>query len=132
MMMAAAVLISASPFISSCSDFSDCRIGELTGTWRMSYTERNGNCGDVADETVNFNSLGGGGDCAVYAESISADQCVFETDFECPFDGGRGTQRWVLHLRQIGEGRISGTGTAQVQHVSGVCRSTYDIERRRL
>ncbi len=115
------------------SNFTDCKLGQLTGTWRLSYSQTNGNCGPIADETVNTSAPpGGGASCTIAARSISADKCHFEADFTCPTTDNAGTQHWVIVMDQVASNLIDGTGTVQLQHPLGTCRSTYDLSMRQL
>lgn len=49
-----AILILAISVLAACSSaddvFTDCHIGELTGTWRTHYSETDGDCGPISDE----------------------------------------------------------------------------------
>jgi len=111
--------------------FEDCAIDALTGAWRLSYTETDGTCGPIQDETF---ILGGTGDgaCTEHANTISDDRCEQTLDFTCPTTDGAGTQRWVMVLEQVGEEHIAGTGTVQLDHPEGTCRSTYDLDLQAL
>ena len=114
---------------SSSETFTDCKIGELRGTWRVSYTQTNGSCGPVADETA---VLTPGKDdpavaqCTAVSNQISPDKCRMETDSTCPLTGENATQRWVGVMRQTGPGSLAGSMTLTVQG-SVACRSTYDV-----
>ena len=117
-----------------CGEYDDCKLGELTGTWHVTYKHTNGNCGNVADETV---SMEGGSKtppkCTVHYSTISPDKCTLSRDSTCPTTDNKGTQRWTYVLHHVDEGRIEGTGTVQVKHqVIGVCRSTYNFVWKRL
>jgi hypothetical protein len=105
-------------------------MGELTGTWRVSYRETNGTCGTLADETVVMGS--GANDvaasaCTFGANQIASDKCSQSLDYTCPLKGVSGTQQWVGQLRQTAANRLEGPFTVQVQGAPGVCRSTYDV-----
>lgn len=108
--------------------FSDCGLGELTGTWRMHYEETDGNCGAVADETAVFDPgapLAPG--CVNHSQSVSDDRCRMDMSFECPTTDEQGSQAWVMVMRQIARDRLEGTGTLQLDHPDVLCRSTYDL-----
>jgi hypothetical protein len=111
------------------SEFNDCAMGDLTGTWRAHYDEVNGNCGPIADETALFDpDADPGPGCIVNNSIISDDKCRADMDFSCPTTDDRGTQDWVMVMRHVGPGRLSGTATVQVNHPAvGTCRSTYNV-----
>lgn len=114
-------------FLTACgSDAFECSIGELDGTWRWSYQETNGNCGSIPDETVQF--VPGGAN----QPGISADQCELDVAITGETTDGLGTQAWSIHLEQADEETLDGSGTVQVNHPSGTCRSTYNILVERL
>jgi len=111
-----------------CGDFDDCKIGELTGTWRINYKHLNGNCGRMADETVIMGSSSGSTKCTIHHKKISADRCTLETSFTCPTTDAMGSSRWVIITKHVDHDRMEGTGTVQVTHSQlGSCRSTYDM-----
>jgi len=114
------------------SGSTDCALGQLTGTWRVSYSQINGNCGSIPDETVNTSAPGGGATCTIAVRTISPDKCHFESDFTCPTTDSAGIVHWVLVMDQVASDLIEGTGTAQLQHPVGTCRSTYDLPMRQL
>src|SRR5688500_9375198 len=64
---------------------------------------------------------------AAAPNTVSADRCEQTLDFTCSTTDGEGTQRWVMVLEQVGEDHIVGTGTVQLDHPQGTCRSTYDL-----
>ena len=103
------------------------RWAKLTGTWRWEYDETDGNCGPIADETVNLASGGGGEGCTYASVMTSSDQCRQDADFTCPTLDGEGTQHWVMVTHHTDDGRLEATATVQLDHPSGSCRSTYDI-----
>lgn len=117
-----------------CSSSTDgdgfkCAIGDLTGTWRVTYAETNGSCGRINDETVVFTpSKAGAGAaaCTTAAADVAADKCSVQQDFTCPLSGVAGTQHWVGVVRQTGEGTLGGSLTLSVTG-SLACRSTYDV-----
>lgn len=124
-------------FLAGCGsadeEFTDCRIGELTGAWRMTYAETNGNCGAIADETAIFDpNSGPTPGCVVHSSSVSADKCEGQVDSECAFPDGDGSVRWVMVLDQISPAALSGTGTVQVSSSQLTCRSTYNLDMTRL
>lgn len=110
--------------------FTDCAMGELTGAWRVSYTERDGNCGPIQDANLVLTPGEVPAECTVRTFDISPDKCEMTTDIECPTDGG--TVRTVDLSRQIGPDEISGSVTVTVDLSSGFCRSTYDTRVVRL
>jgi hypothetical protein len=127
------ILAATVAVLASCGgeDF-ECAIGELTGTWRFSYDEQNGNCGPIADETAVFDPGAPTGCDENYSE-VSADSCRLDLDFECPLADGQGSQQWVMVVEQTADDRLDGTATVQVSHPTiGTCRSTYDIVAQRL
>jgi len=110
-----------------------CALGELTGTWRVTYQEEaGGSCGPLAAETVNMGAPSGGG-CEYTANDLSPDLCRLDYDFTCPLSDGQGSQRWIGVTRHVAEGELRGTATLQGQHPeAGTCRSTYAVTYRRL
>jgi len=133
------IFVAAAAALVACSGeddeaFTDCAIGELTGTWRTRYTETDGTCGPISDETTVFdpNSEPSPG-CTVTANNISADKCRAEFAFTCPTTDNQGTQSWTQVIDQTGSGTLEGTATVQLNHPSIVgCRSTYDLTISRL
>lgn len=115
------------------SDFT-CALGSLTGTWRITYAEQDGDCGPVPAETVSLGGSGGTDPGCTYApKKPSADKCSLEFDFSCPTTDGKGSQRWTGITRQVAEKKLISDATAQVQHPdAGVCRSTYTMTWARL
>jgi hypothetical protein len=123
--------------LSACSSEDDnsakpavCSIGELRGTWRISYTETDGTCGAVADETavLDPNAEAPATGCEYHSMSVSDDKCRMDMDYTCPLAGGvHGSQRWTGSLHQTDAGRLAGSITAQVTSPAGPCRSTYDV-----
>jgi hypothetical protein len=121
--------------LAACSDDDDapafqCRMGELTGTWRVSYRETNGSCGPVSEETVVLESQtnqGAAAACTYGANKPSPDKCTLSLDYTCPLNGVQGTQQWIGQLRQTAANRLEGSFSVQVQGSPGVCRSTYDV-----
>lgn len=108
--------------------FTDCKLGQLTGTWRVSYTERDGNCGRIADETVSLSAATAAeaqSKCTYAVNTVSADRCQAEQDFTCALTGAKGTQRWVGTLRHATERTLSGRYTVQVTG-DVTCRGTYE------
>jgi hypothetical protein len=111
-----------------------CAIDALTGTWRVTYSEQDGDCGPVASETVSLGGTGGdAGGCKTTKAAVSADRCSREFDFTCPTTDGEGSQRWTGITRQVSARRLESDATAQLQHPElGVCRSTYTMVWTRL
>jgi hypothetical protein len=106
-----------------------CAIGELRGTWRISYEETDGNCGPVADETAILNPDADPPDtgCTMHSELVSDDKCRMDMDFTCPLAGGvNGEQRWTGTVRHTEDGILSGSMTIQASG-SVSCRSTYAV-----
>lgn len=109
-----------------------CNLGDLTGTWRVTYAQKDGNCGPLPAETVSLASPSAAG-CVEHSSSISSDRCRVEADETCPTGDGRGSQRWTVVLTQVEAARLTGSATVQGQHSTlGSCRSTYDITASRL
>lgn len=105
-----------------------CALGNLTGTWRVSYAEQNGNCGPLADETavLSAETGGSGGGCRFAANVISSDKCRADQDFTCPLTDASGSAHWVGVLRHVGRGSLRGSYSLQVAGRLS-CRSTYDV-----
>jgi len=122
-------LVSTGACASEPTEAFTCGIGELTGTWHVHYEQADGNCGDIADETVILGADGqAAGACTVYASEISPDKCRLDRDFTCPTVDGAGAQHWVGTLRQTGSDRLEGPFTVQLDHRTvGTCRSTYNV-----
>ncbi len=120
--------------VAACSSSSQehftCAVGQLTGTWRLSYQETNGNCGAIADETVVLSpgaAQAASTGCTFAAQEVSADKCSMAVDFTCPTADNAGTQHWVGSMHQVAANRLEGSYTVQLQHPQlGLCRSTYD------
>lgn len=115
--------------------FTACKLGELTGTWRARYTETNGDCGPIPDETVVFSP--GKQDpaaaaCTFLTNTTSADKCRADLDWRCPPAKGDGIVRWTGVLRHVGEGALSADLSLYINASAGVCRSTYTITMTRL
>lgn len=120
----------------ACSSESDdaapavtCSIGELRGTWRVSYVETDGNCGQIPDEMAVFseNSQGAPSSCQVDVFDVAADKCRVDMNFTCPLNGVSGSQQWAGVLKQTADDKIEGTMTAQVDGATADCRSTYAV-----
>lgn len=111
-------------------DFTECSIGQLTGTWRLHYREVNGNCGAIADETIMMSAAEPTG--TLTGAQISPDRCRMDIAFTAPTTDGQGTQTWTMVFHQTGPGQLEGTGTVQLNHYMGTCRSTYDLTMSRL
>jgi hypothetical protein len=107
-----------------------CHIGELTGTWHVTYAETDGNCGPVPAETVvlsaSMTASAMGPKCTINADQVSADKCRLDSDFTCPLNGAVGTQRWVGATHQTGPGSLSSSWTVSTTGAV-VCRSTYTL-----
>ena len=124
--LAACVLVACSS--TEGSETFACSLGSLEGTWRIHYEETDGNCGEIADETVVQGATDPGADSCTYAAStVSADKCRWDTDFTCPTTDQRGTQRWTGVMTQTGEEELSGSMTVQLKHPMGTCRGTYRV-----
>lgn len=122
--------------IGACSSSGDggstsfeCQLGTgaLTGAWLVHFTEKNGNCGPIADS---LNIVDGDPDpsCTIKYKTYSADHCKVDQDFTCPTKDGLGTQRWVTALTQVAKDRVSGLATVTGQHPSGNCESMYQVD----
>lgn len=112
-------------------EFTDCALGQLTGTWRFHYVETNGDCGPIADETVMMSAATEPTGSLAGAQ-ISADRCRMDLAFTAATTDGQGTQTWTTVLFQTGPAHIGGTATVQINHPMGVCRSTYDVNVTKL
>lgn len=115
----------------------ECQLGELTGTWRLKYTETNGSCGRLPDETVVLGAQGpdsGTSDCTLAAGTISADKCRLDQDFTCPSgDGLNGKVRWVGVTKHVAKDRLESDMTISIrEHPKISCQSTYTITWTRL
>jgi hypothetical protein len=108
--------------------FEACAIGQLTGNWRFHYTQTQGNCGAIADQTGTNPGAAPGDGCNVESSAISKDKCSVTQRFTCNLKDNLGTQAWVLTLRQVATDRIQGSGSLQINYPTGVCRSAYAIE----
>lgn len=131
---AAAFLIVLSVACSSSNDGDappvTCKLGELDGTWQVTYVEKDGTCGKIADETVVL-SPGAAADaqskCTYNAQSVSPDKCRIDLDYTCPLATGAGSQHWVGALRHVADARVLGSMSVQVVLGGQTCRSTYDV-----
>lgn len=103
-----------------------CRIGELTGAWRVTYAESNGTCGAIPDETAVLTTTGATpAGCTVKASQISEDKCSFTLDYTCPLVVGEGEGQWTGIIRQTGDRELRGNVSLQVTTPTATCRSTY-------
>lgn len=110
--------------------FTNCRLGQLSGTWRASYVETGGTCGAIADETVVLSAglvAEAQSTCTYAANQISQDRCRIDQDFTCPLANAAGSQRWSGVTRQIAAGAMRGEMTVQVNGSRGSCRSSYVV-----
>lgn len=127
-------LLGCSSTTSPGKPFTACTIGSLTGTWRVTYVETDGNCGKVADETVVLSSAATPGApgtpaCTIAANQVSPDHCRIDLDFTCTLNGAPGTQRWIGATRQVSATELSSSLTLTVTSPSlGSCRSTYAVD----
>lgn len=121
-------LLTLSACGSDSEPFENCTLGELTGAWRISYSEDDGTCGPLADETIVFDGSGGEG-CEVLSFEVSEDQCEGALHTFCT-DGSTFEQDNVLVLTQTGEDTIEGTFAVMYADSSFSCRSTYDVDMR--
>lgn len=119
--------------LAACSSSSEgeappftCALGELRGTWQLTYVEKDGTCGPVAAETtVLTGESTAPSACQQDALIISEDKCRMDLDFTCPTNNG--SQTWTGVTRHVAEGRMESTMTASVRVGGASCRSTYDI-----
>ena len=120
--------------VGACSSSTDgdapsfqCALGELRGTWRLSYRETNGNCGPIADETVVLTGESSTpAACQQDAVLISEDKCRMDLDFTCPTANG-GSQKWAGGTKQVAADKLIGDMTAEARIGTASCRSTYEI-----
>jgi hypothetical protein len=112
----------------------DCAVGKLSDTWSFHYDETSGTCGPISDETGVFEpGTPSAPGCKIASQMVASDKCKVDTTFTCPTADGQAVQNWTLTLNQVGEDRLTGTGTVQVNHPTlGNCRSTYSITVTRL
>lgn len=131
-------LVAMGTALMACSSSTDgdaapfaCALGELRGTWRLSYVEQSGGtCGPIADETVVLTgTTGTPSACKQDALLISDDKCRMDLDFTCP--AANGSQRWTGATRQVAADRLIGDMTAQLSAGGAACRSTYQITWQR-
>jgi hypothetical protein len=127
-------IIAAAAVVGCCGadePFRDCSLDKLSGSWRISYRETNGNCGPISDETVNFSNSGAGqatSSCTTQAYSIATNKCRVDEAFTCPTTDGKGSQAWTVVVQQTSAAGASGTATVQLTHPTyGTCRSTYAL-----
>jgi hypothetical protein len=136
----AALAVATATGVLGCSGanepFTACNLDSLSGTWRISYRETNGNCGAIPDETVNMSAAGSGSattTCRSQSYSISSNKCRIDQSFTCATTDGSGTQAWTVVSQQGSASSVSGTATVQVTHPTlGTCRSTYAVTWTRL
>lgn len=112
--------------------FTDCRIGELTGTWKQHLDEIDGTCGKASDVTVILNPIAasdGGVDqngCSTPIRSVSADKCRIDMQIACANKDGK--SRFIYVLKHTAATQL--TGSVQFENddrVYGYCRSTYNV-----
>src|SRR5688572_29357667 len=74
--------------------FNNCALGELTGSWHFQYTEIDGTCGQIGDDTGVPDPEGSvlPTECTYSANDISADQCRWDLSWTCPTGDNAGTQ----------------------------------------
>lgn len=141
--MRALCLLLLSGFVVACSSsssdaepFTDCAIGELTGTWRVHYTRQDGDCPPkIPDETVVIDSPANkqaASKCTFHANNVAADKCSMEQDFTCPAANGPGSLRWTGKTTQTSAGSMRGTMSLTIMIPEGTCRSTYTIDWTKL
>lgn len=130
---AAALFITITTLACSSSDEDEavtCKLGELDGTWLVTYVEKDGTCGKIADETVVL-SPGAAAEaqskCTYNAQTVSPDKCRLDLDYACTLATGTGSQHWIGTLKQVANARLSGSMSVQIVLNGQTCRSTYDI-----
>ncbi|HMJ16344.1 MAG TPA: hypothetical protein VK524_33250 [Polyangiaceae bacterium] len=110
------------------ASFEDCEFGSLTGSWRIEYQQQSGNCGQVPTQTglLDEESLATG--CQIDSSNVSPDRCQLDMVARCPTSDQLGTQTWQLRMRHVATDELNGTGTLQINYVTGACQSAYAIK----
>lgn len=124
--------------LASCGDNSDCDFDKISGTYRVSFDEVSGDCGDLPD----INTFIEGGDeeidpgCTVASRTENERTCAGDADVTCNDTVNNLRIRQVIHLEPEPDGSsISGSTTIQAYRLSTgayVCTSTYEVEYTRL
>lgn len=130
----ALILLGCSSSTESATPAFQCKIGELDGTWRVTYAETDGNCGQLAAETVVLKpgaTSSSAAACQTAAQDISADKCRIDLDYTCPLATGSGSQHWAGAMHQTAETKLEGSLTVQANGSGLNCRSTYDVTWQR-
>jgi hypothetical protein len=107
--------------------FTDCALGDLTGTWSREYTEVRGNCGAVPDERRIEHPDEPADGCDLESSALATDKCQLDMKLACPTRDQLGTQSWSLVLRHVAVDEVKGTGNLAISYPTGTCQSTYEI-----
>lgn len=108
-----------------------CSLGELTGTWRVVYTRKDGDCGPLPADTLAADGINktkpSEDPCSYKLRRISSDRCRFDFDYTCPSDDAKGSARFVGVTKQTEEGKLESDMTIQLDHPDPdlVCQGTY-------
>lgn len=119
-----------------------CFLGTMTGTWRSKYTQKDGNCGPIADQVDALGddatpapppkpgtTLSNG--CKVDAFTVSSDNCRVDFDLTCP--NGRGTIRTVGVHKQVSPTQVDTTEQfSAYDPAQGSCTGNYDIVQTKI
>jgi hypothetical protein len=113
---------------SESDSFDDCHFGELTGTWRIEYTQQSGNCGQVPTQTGLLDEDSLAPNCQIDKSTVSPDKCQLDMNARCPTIDQLGTQTWALRIRHVADGELQGSAALLINYPTGACNSTYTIK----
>ncbi len=106
------------------------KCGSMTGTYKIHYTLRSGNCGAIPDYTTYISSSDGAG-CTAVSSKLSTDLCTISyVDFTCPPSDGVKTWSSGFLTSTLSGKSASGTMTFELYNSSSsayICSGTYDL-----
>jgi hypothetical protein len=109
----------------------------IAGSYSVRFTTRSGNCGDIPEQVINFDSSMTRMQAAqcTGSSSISPNKCDVSYDTTCPVPqtGGSIREEGAGHMAPGGS-TITGTEQITLFDASGniVCSGTYDLMYQRL
>lgn len=117
---------------SGTSQPTTCKRTDRSGTYRIVYTTVSGNCGDIPQTNVDFNTIDP--TCKVVSDRWSENDCKLERTLECALPNS--SQKIVAVTRQTAEdgSKVSGSFTISATSKDGKtsCDGTYDATASRL
>jgi len=117
------------------SDPEDCADIAPSGTYKLHYDEKSGNCDlDLPDSLVSLSSIQAEPDagCTVISSSESANECRVDFDIDCALqaDNVRLRETGYLEIQDDKGEEISGTITfiaRRLDNNSPICTGTYEV-----